>query len=58
MKRIVMIIVSLMLVVSTVLAEGKPQVITMDTSNVPEIPEGTLSDRVYRQSDLCRVFRT
>ena len=46
MKRIVMIIVSLMLVVSTALAEGKPQVITMDTSNVPEIPEGTLTAEV------------
>lgn len=57
MKKILSLILALLLLCGTALADTS-QVITMDTSNVPAIPEGTLSAEVvsYRQSDLCRLF--
>ena len=52
MKKILSLILALLLLCGTALADTS-QVITMDTSNVPAIPEGTL---LHRQSDLCRLF--
>ena len=46
MKRIFAIFLVLMLLCSAALAESGAEVITMDTSNVPAIPEGTLSAEV------------
>ena len=45
MKRIVSLVLTLLLLCGTALADTS-KVITMDTSNVPAIPEGTLSAEV------------
>ena len=45
MKKILSLILALLLLCGTALADTS-QVITMDTSNVPAIPEGTLSAEV------------
>ena len=47
MKRLVSLFLILMLLCGTAMADNGT-VITMDTTNVPEIPEGTLSAEVIR----------